>query len=145
MKKAFLLFFFTSVCFFQAVNVSAQGADLYKEVPESQRKSLRIRLNKFINIYTKKQWNKVFEMIAPHIKNTTEEELKVGVLIIRNADFFKDKWHNSTKKFTPKQIVKLGDDFYKIVGCGTFVGFGQRQSAMDAFYENGTWYFSESV
>jgi hypothetical protein len=143
MKKLFIFIFWALAGILPAVNISAQTADIYKVIPEPQRAGLQQRLAEFVDASSNRKWDKVFDLVAPHLKTATEEEINTGVVIIRKRDFSKGRLNKGIKKFTPQSSRKHGENFYEIYGCGTFPKKEKWEASLWAFYENGNWYFSD--
>lgn len=142
MKKLFAFIFFVLAGILSAVHISAQTEEIYRFIPDAQRAGLEQRLGEFVGASNNKQWDKVFDLIAPHLKTATEEEIKTGVAVIRKKDFSKGGLNNGIKNFTPQFSRKHGENFYEIHGCGTFPKQEKWRASLWAFYENGNWYFS---
>jgi len=115
---------------------SDQKPDPFANVPESQRERLKSRLAEFVEYHRTKQWNKVYDLIAERDKNAVEGGLPREV-------FLKKKLYSHVRKFTPKSVQKMEDDWWMVWGCGTFDRGGSMEAAVEAYLQDGDWYFSD--
>ena len=111
-------------------------SELFNEVPAPQRENLETRLYDFIEFHRNKQWEKVYELIGQQYKNATESKLP-------KDEFLNKKLYSRIEKFTPKSVQKMSDGWWMIYGCGTFARGGKMEAGVEAYFENGNWYFSD--
>src|SRR5882724_7512167 len=111
--------------------------DPFAIVPAGRRERLKYRLAEFIEYQRKKQWDKVFDMLADHFK-------KSGTTILTKEDFLKKRLYNRVSKFTPTGAMGSidGSEGFELFGCGRFGFEDNYEAALEAYYVNGDWYFS---
>jgi hypothetical protein len=110
--------------------------DPFADVPVSQRDKLKSRLIEFVDYHRTKQWDKVYDLLAERSKQATEDGLP-------KDRFLKKKLYSDAKKFTPTSVQRLADDWWMIWGCATYDRGGTMESALEAYVENGRWFFSD--
>jgi len=113
-----------------------QKADPFVDVPQSQRERLKSRLAEFVEYYRTKQWNKVYDLLAERNKNAVEGGLPRDI-------FLKKKLYSNIRRFTPKSVQKMEDDWWIVEGCGTFDRGGSMEAGVEAYLQDGDWYFSD--
>ena len=121
-----------------SISIPAQSKrDPFEAIPEGRRERLKYRLAEFIEYQRKKQWDKVFDMLAEQYK-------KSGTSVLTKEEFIKKRLYNRVSKFTPAGAIKLpeGFDGFIIDGCGRFGFEDNYEAAVEAYYENGEWFFS---
>jgi hypothetical protein len=124
-----------SSCLVEA-NSNGQKTDPFVDVPSSQRERLKSRLNEFIEYHRTKQWDKVYDLLGAQYKSAVEGGLP-------RDQFLKRKLYSRIRKFTPKVAQKAGDGWWMISGCGTFDRGGGVESLIEAYLQDGEWYFSD--
>jgi hypothetical protein len=112
--------------------------DPFAAVPPSQRDQLRSRLLEFVAYHRAKDWEKVYDLLAQKGKDRVEGGLS------RNR-FLKERLNSRFSRFTPKatQYNIQGDAAITIWGCASFDRGGNLEAALDAYLQNGDWYFTE--
>src|SRR5262245_23706575 len=90
-----------------------QKADPFAVVPPSQGERLKSRLAEFVEYHRTNQWDKVYDLIAERDKNSVEGGLPRDV-------FLKKKLYSRIRKFTPKSVQKMDDNWWMMWGCGNF-------------------------
>jgi hypothetical protein len=115
---------------------NAQKADPFADVPSSQRERLRLRLVEFIDYHRTKQWNKVYDLLAERDKNAVEGGLPRDI-------FLKKKLYSTVRKFTAKSLQKMDNDWWTVWGCADFDRGGNMEAALEAYLQDGDWYFSD--
>src|SRR5215510_11508761 len=113
-----------------------QKADPFAVVPPSQGERLKSRLAEFVEYHRTNQWDKVYDLIAERYKIAVEGGLPRDV-------FLKKKLYSPIRKFTPKSVQKMDDNWWMVEGCGTFDRGGAMESAVEAYLHDGEWHFSD--
>ncbi|HEV8368831.1 MAG TPA: hypothetical protein VGQ39_12835 [Pyrinomonadaceae bacterium] len=115
---------------------SGQKPDPFANVPASQRDRLKSRLTEFVDYHRTKQWERVYDLLAERSKQAVEGGLPKDL-------FLKKKLYSEAKKFTPTSIQKMDDDWWMIWGCATYQRGGAMESALEAYFQDGNWFFSD--
>jgi hypothetical protein len=122
--------------FLVGLNLSPQQTDPFANVPLSQQERLKSRLTQFVEYHRLKQWDKVYDLLAEQYKNTIEGGLP-------RDSFMKKRLYSNIRRFTPKFVQKAGEGWLMIEGCGTFDRGGGIVSLVEAYRQDGDWYFSD--
>ena len=117
-------------------NPHRQKADPFADVPQSQRERLKSCLNEFIEYHRTKQWDKVYELLGEQYKSAIEGGLPRDL-------FLKKKLYIRLRKFTPRYAQKAGNGWWMISGCGVYDRGRGVDSLVEAYLQDGEWYFSE--
>lgn len=110
--------------------------DAFAEVPATQREKFKSRLEEFVEYHRTRQWDKVYDLIAERHKIAVEGGLPRDV-------FLSKKLYSPITRFTPESIKKMDDESWMVLGCGTFDEGGPMESAVEAYLQDGDWYFSD--
>lgn len=145
----------SSVVFSNAQISSEEANAVFDLIPLEQRSKLVARLNLFIELEKRKKWDESYEMISSSFKDRIQSgrPLKRGYPL----EIYKDATNIKILKFTPVGIVPVSNetvyaaqpiierkDHYFIEGCGKFRVDGSSSEALiEAYWENGDWYFSD--
>lgn len=113
-----------------------QKADPFANLPESQRERLKSRLTEFVEYHRSRQWEKVYDLLAERDKIAVEGGLPKEL-------FLKKKLYSSIRKFTPRSVQKMDETWWTVWGCGTFDRGGSMEASVDAYLQEGEWYFSD--
>src|SRR5262245_33178402 len=135
MKRILLIALLISLSFVEGIPAQ-QKADPFAAVPPSQGERLKSRLAEFVEYHRTKQWDKVYDLIAERDKNAVEGGMPRDV-------FLKKRLYSRIRKFTPKSVLKMDDNWWMVEGCGTFDRGGAMESAVEAYLQDGEWYFSD--
>ena len=111
-----------------------QKSDPFYRVPSSKRAELKLRLDKFVNYHATQEWDKVYDLLSNQYKKDQG--------ILTKDTFLEKKFYSRLNKFVPASVEKLGGNRWWIRGCGTFEVSGSMDTLVEAYYENGDWYFS---
>lgn len=113
-----------------------QKPDPFADVPAVQRERLKARLSKFVDYHRTGQWDKVYDLLAERAKNDVEGGQPREI-------FLKKKLYSSVRKFTPRSVRKMDNDWWMVWGCGTFDRGGAIEATVEAYLQDGDWYFSD--
>jgi hypothetical protein len=115
-----------------------QQKDAFANVPAAQREKLKLRLAEFLEYHRTREWNKVYDLIGEQYKNANSEGLSREI-------FLKKKLYSTIRKFTPTSVYKLDDshNWWMVSGCGTFDAGEPIESSVEAYLQDGDWYFSD--
>ena len=149
-KLAAISFMMILACaIFSSAQISENDAnEAFKLIPSGQRSKLVARLNSFIELEKTKKWDESYKMIS----DTFKKNIKSGYPL----KSYKDDKNIKIQKFTPQGLAPVSNDtvyairpiqerkeHYFINGCGRFRSGGSSKSALiEAYWENGVWYFS---
>ncbi|MCU1438926.1 MAG: hypothetical protein JWP66_2013, partial [Naasia sp.] len=114
--------------------------DAFADVSENMRKNLVERLNLFIEYQIAKDWNRAYGLLGEQYKQS------IGGGLSRER-YLEKPSHLILKRFTPKAAYLLlgtaEDGWWMIEGCGEFKGSGKLKSQIEAYRQNGEWFFSD--
>jgi hypothetical protein len=121
---------------FLAASSNAQKPDAFADVPASQRERLKSWLSEFVELHRSKQWNRVYDFIAEWSKNAAESGLP-------RDRFLKKKLYSGVRRFTPRSVQKMDNGWWMVWGCGSFDRGRSMEAAVEAYFQDGDWYFSD--
>jgi hypothetical protein len=121
---------------FIGASSNAQKPDAFADVPASQRERLKSRLSEFVELHRSKNWSRVYDLIAERAKNATEGGMPRDM-------FLKKKLYSSVRRFTPRSAKKIDDDWWIVGGCGGFDRGENIEAVVEAYFQDGDWYFSD--
>ncbi len=114
--------------------------DAFADVPTDMRESFVERLNLFVEFQIAKDWNKSYDVLGE------KYERSIGGGLSRER-YLKEPPHLTLKKFTPKSVFLLlgtaEEGWWMIQGCGEYKGSGKLESSVQAYRENGEWFFAD--
>jgi len=125
-----------------------EAGEVFGSIPSGQRSKLVERLNLFIDLEKNKKWDEAYKMIS----NTFKESFKNGY----SLKSYKDDKYIKIQKFTAQGLAPVSNETvyairpieerneqYFIDGCGKFRNGGtSKEVLIEAYWENGDWYFS---
>lgn len=124
------------------------ASEVFVTIPPGQRSKLVARLNLFIDLEKNKKWDESYKMIS----DTFKENIKSGYPLTS----YKDDKNIKIQKFTAHGLAPVSNEtvyairpieeikeHYFIDGCGRFRGGDTSKVVLiEAYWENGDWYFS---
>jgi hypothetical protein len=119
-----------------SAKIIAQKPDIFASVPEKEQSQLKARLAVFVLYHQEKDWIKVYELLGSQYKNAWTKPAD-------QDEFVKKRLYSSIEKFTPSSVQRMDEGWWMIWGCGTFRNGGQMTASLEAYFENGSWYFSD--
>lgn len=113
-----------------------QKSDIWSPVPSEQRDLLKSRFSEFVRAHKEKDWSKVFDYLGSQYKNSS-------AVPYTKAEFINKKLYSRAKKFTVRSAQKMDEGWWMIWGCASFPTDGNMEAALEAYFEEGNWYFSD--
>ena len=94
-------------------------------------------MTQFVDYHRTKQWDGVYDMLAERSKESHEGGLPKDVFLVKEL-------YSSVRRFTPRTVKRMDtDDAWMISGCATYDRGDAIDSALQAYLENGEWFFSD--
>lgn len=145
----FKFLLFTAILLFSFAVASGQkksetATDVFADVPADKRARLIERFETFIEYYRERNKNKVYDLIGEQAKRDI-----VGGL--SRERFLRENYLLKLKKFKVESVVGSMSEtsesgLWFIYGCAEYSRFGPNkklESRVEAYFQNGDWYFSE--
>ena len=144
-KQKYLLLLLCCALFLTPVAGSQQRGseqNALVNVPEQLRPRLIERLNLLVEYERTQQWDRMYDLLGEQFKISVEGGMS-------RERWLRDRSRSRLSRFTPKSAILLfGTEetgYWIILGCGEYSRRGPNErleSSVEAYRENGDWYFS---
>ncbi len=112
--------------------------EVFAAIPTQLRARLIERLNLLVTYQTKREWSEVYNLLSDRYRgdNTKDKFVSQQKLAVRLSKFTPDATQDAYRSET--------DGEWTIYGCGEYGGWPRDRnlSAVQAYRQNGDWYFS---